>query len=369
MRGRMVRLSTSEAERMGFTGRLATQGVGTCQIGTHPESLALTQRFRSGGAGSPTSDPRSVVSLASVGLLGLASLPILMLASIAANAPLAGPAVISLGYIAAAHALAGGQDGRALRWMVAVFAALVAWSALLPLFGDISPDSGGLIAALLAPLLAAAPALTRKMIPGGPRPPSRPNTGVPGRNEVTRPPETNRGRLDESAMSGRTSDESGRIAFASRQPVPPSDASDLLDAVGFGLRHVGPRARSKAIRLICSTESDLAVAADRQVCRRLACALLAEAVRASPIGAAVQISGRRLKGAILLRVLCAREADQEGLPTKSRFDVTAIRAMVEPLGGTVLPSRSAEGESLSLRLAPAALGVRQAPREPGSGAF
>jgi hypothetical protein len=345
---------------MRFSERLAVQGPEPCQIGTLLSILAPGGGHRAREGSSIIADPRSVASLASVGVMGLASLPVLMLASMAAHAPLAGPAVISLGYIGAAHALVRGQDRRAAWWILAVFAALIAWSALLPLWGT-SPNSEGFVAALLAPILAAAPAVARRLIPVHERARAKTTAGTPERVEVSGALEPGCGSPAEHGASSRVPAEGGHVAIAKAVPVPAwRDASDLLDAVGFGLRHVGGKAQAKGIRLICSTESDLAVAADRQVCRRLVCALLAEAVRASPVGATVQISGRQLKGAVLLRVLCAGEAERGGFPSEIHFDLTALQAMVEPLGGTVLVSRSAEGESLSLRLAPAPLAVGKA---------
>ena len=76
-------------------------------------------------------------SLASVGLGALIGLPLLLLASVALGAPLAGPAAISLGYLATARALVERHMRSAMFWSVAVVLALVAWAALAPLVGGV----------------------------------------------------------------------------------------------------------------------------------------------------------------------------------------------------------------------------------------
>lgn len=102
-------------------------------------------------------------ALAGAGLTGLALLPVLMLASLALQAPLAGPAAIALGYLAVAHAIAVRRSRRAAALSMAVLSGFVAWTLLFFLVDDGPLTWSGLIAVSLAPLFAATPALARRL--------------------------------------------------------------------------------------------------------------------------------------------------------------------------------------------------------------
>jgi hypothetical protein len=102
-------------------------------------------------------------AVTNAGLTALALLPILMLASLALQAPLAGPPAIALGYLAVAHAIAVRRPRRAAALSIAVLSGFVAWTLLFFLVGGGPPTWGGLIAVSLAPLFAAAPALARRL--------------------------------------------------------------------------------------------------------------------------------------------------------------------------------------------------------------
>ena len=393
----MVRIVVNKGSSMAPTGRPAAHAASAAPVGTLLSSLVRAGGRNPAGA---SADLQTAQSLARVGLLGLASLPVLMLASIAVHAPIAGPAVIALGYLGAAQALAAGQPRRAAGWTCAVLGGLVAWAGLSMLLRYDMPSWPDLAAALLAPILAAAPALSRHFAAGGR---GKAHGALPRNDEFPDPAiATDRDRLpasDPNAMDPATADPHARVSNldlvglhsgASRSehtallepgitelqvapPIAPTEpapgpAADLLEAIGFALRHVGPRARAQGMRLTCSAASGIPVAADRQICRRILCVLLGEAVRASAPGDSLHIEARPVRGAVLLR-LCshaAAEADRQAAQLAG-FDVTGLRDMVEAIGGTVLITDSADGRCVSLRLARAGTMVRQGPRERAAG--
>src|SRR5687767_3914797 len=88
-------------------------------------------------------------ALTGAGVTALALLPVLMLASLVLQAPLAGPAAIALGYLAMAHAIAFRQPRRAAALSIAVLSGFVAWTLLFFLVGEGPLSWGGLIAVSL----------------------------------------------------------------------------------------------------------------------------------------------------------------------------------------------------------------------------
>ncbi len=104
-------------------------------------------------------DNLMVRALGASGLAALTGLPILMIASIMLDAPLAMPAGLALGYLATSYALASRlRCATAINAFVLV--GLVIWlMSFLLAGGELSRT--GLAAALLAPAFAVAPALAR----------------------------------------------------------------------------------------------------------------------------------------------------------------------------------------------------------------
>jgi hypothetical protein len=126
-----------------------------------------------GGRGASEAAPAELLTaraLASVGAAALVALPLLMLASLAASAPLAAPAIIALGYFAIADAVASRRAHREAAWSLAVFAGFIVWALLFVLAGGEPRSAAGFLALLLAPAFAAAPGLARWLLaPGGGR--------------------------------------------------------------------------------------------------------------------------------------------------------------------------------------------------------
>lgn len=131
----------------------------------HMRRSAFPQAFlrRLGEALLPRGDA-SARALASAGIAGLISLPLLMVSSLVLESPLAGPSAIALGYLACAHAIATGDRRRAASWATAVFAGLILWTLAILVTVDGRPGWPAIATALFAPLMAAAPALARLVL-------------------------------------------------------------------------------------------------------------------------------------------------------------------------------------------------------------
>jgi len=109
-------------------------------------------------------DATAARALASAGLAAVLGLPVLLLFSLALNAPLAVPAAIASGYLVISHALASNRPRRAALFGGIVIVGLLGWLIFyLAVFGE-QLSHGGMAAAMMTPLFAAAPALARSVI-------------------------------------------------------------------------------------------------------------------------------------------------------------------------------------------------------------
>jgi hypothetical protein len=144
--------------------------------------------------------------------------------------------------------------------------------------------------------------------------------------------------------------------------------ADVQEAVAFALRHIGPKARAKGIRLVCSGDSTIAVACDRQICRKILHALIGEVIKASPLGASVHILVRGVRGTVLLRVSSTGPGPAGAGLAPERLDLDATRLLVDAIGGTVVATQTQDSVCASLRLARADSLVRQGPEGLSSGA-
>jgi hypothetical protein len=144
--------------------------------------------------------------------------------------------------------------------------------------------------------------------------------------------------------------------------------ADIQEAVGFALRHVGRKARTKGIKLICSGDSTIAVACDRQLCRKVLHSLIGEVVDVSPLGASVHILARGVRGAVLLRVSSTAPA-QVGVGVVWEVpDFAPVRSLIDAIGGTLIATHTPDGICASLRLARVDPLMRQRPEGLSSGA-
>ncbi len=113
---------------------------------------------------APMGDTLAARAMASAGVAAVLGLPILLLASLALDAPLAVPAAIASGYLAISHALASNRPRRAAFISGIVFSGLVGWLIFYLVEGEEPLSRTGLAAALMAPLFSAAPAFARSLI-------------------------------------------------------------------------------------------------------------------------------------------------------------------------------------------------------------
>lgn len=119
-------------------------------------------RSAAGAAGdAPQSTARAI---STAGYLALLALPPLLLSSALLSAPLAVPAAIGLAYLPLARAIESGNGPLAKRLGVVIMGALFAWLSFHLALGG-SDSVSGLAAALMAPLVAAAPTLVRSLRP------------------------------------------------------------------------------------------------------------------------------------------------------------------------------------------------------------
>jgi len=290
-------------------------------------------------------DDLVVRSLRGAGLAALLGLPLLLLASLMLDAPIAGPALIASGYLGIAFALQLNRPAQAAAISGIVLSGLFAWLLLCLASGAIPMAGPGLTAALLAPLFASAPTLARLVIASrADRAPAVRLANVVAREADVAPlPEPPRNEPRGIATSDLRAPASDAAALPS---------CDVEDAVRFALRHVRPKADAKRISLDDETEADLAAACDQQTCRRILCALLDHVVGHTAAGGAVSVSARGARGVVLLR---ARSDSRAAPGSMSDQPLAAARAMVEAAGGTLVEDCARDGLSLSARLDLAAI--------------
>jgi hypothetical protein len=132
--------------------------------------------------------------------------------------------------------------------------------------------------------------------------------------------------------------------------------SDMHDAVAFALRHAAPKAAAGRLRLASAIDPVIAAVCDRQVGRRIAHLLIANALDACERDGAVRIEARRLRGAVLLRTTTSPWMRATGIEVKgeSSADMAALDALVGEVRGTLVVD-GVEGKlivSIRLPLAP-----------------
>ena len=211
-------------------------------------------------------------SLRAAGYAALLGLPLLLLASLMLEAPIAGPALIASGYLGIAFALQSDRPARAAVLSGIVLFGLVAWLLICLASGAIPIAGPGLTAALLAPLFASAPSLARIVIASrAERAPSAPHASVGAREieEAAPLPEAPRcepGEIVRADFEAPACDmQAGRHATSAMRSASPC-----------GMRGRWPTHRR--ISLTVETEADLGAACDQQTCRRMVCALLEHVV-------------------------------------------------------------------------------------------
>ena len=291
-------------------------------------------------------DGLTAQALAAGGLAALLGLPILLLASVTTEAPLAVPAIIALAYLAAAQALSFGRARLADGWSAAAAGGFVLWTAFYGVLGDAPQSLSGMAAALAVPLFAVAPALAQRFLA------SR-NGCEPGAADEDG---GDRDGLAASRAEPRSDPARLRAEAANvEQPsIPPAASCEIAVGIGFALTHAGAQAKAAGVALFHDQDYGLSVACDRALCRRILVTLVRDAVAASRAGEEVFLSAKGVRGAVLIRIeYRARSGDRlaEG-PGAADVALDAAREWVEGAGGTLLRTVDAKGDvTLSIRLA------------------
>jgi hypothetical protein len=305
-------------------------------------------------------------SLASVGLTGMLGLPFLILASLVLEVPLAGPAVIALGYIATAEAIAAHQERRATVWTLAVLLGFVGWTLVILLSGEAPLSWPALAAALPAPILAAAPAFARHLILAR----SAPAKAVageraaclnqPGSKEAVLVPDRNGATLadipaprapaplspPDALRSAAAAGKSGTAAAGLPEPT-----SNVGEAIAFALQQIGARAIANGVTLVHEAESDVMAACDTRTCRRIVSMLAASAVRCSATAATVRVMARNVSHAMLLRVsLEAAADDSTAAKLRNALNLTDVGGAIDRAGGSIIVENCDAGATVSVRL-------------------
>jgi hypothetical protein len=166
-----------------------------------------------------------------------------------------------------------------------------------------------------------------------------------------------------------------RAAVSDKEPAGPARAvtpsknleaaiADIGEAAAFALQHSSRKSKARALRLTSDFKCAIAAECDRQVARRIARLLIGAALDACEVGGAVHVETRPLKGVALLRTITSpwKRAMETATSSDNKADMTALQALVDGVGGTLV---IAEGEeetvaSVRLPLAPLAVTVGEA---------
>jgi signal transduction histidine kinase len=325
-------------------------------------------------AGIPVPEGADALSerpLAYVGAAGLIALPLLLAVSSFLQSPLAAPAVIALGYLAAAHAHRAHQRRRAATWTLAVHAGLVAWTVMYVVAAGGQLSAAGIAALALAPAFAAAPALVSRMLAlrSSEQGDAASRVGVPEDagfrgdrgDSVTDDGLIGNGTVAVHAAHQLKSDLSTSSEADEGSDAQPTEAAerqealgcDVGDAIAFATRRIVRIINAKNICLLVDPAEDIQAACELRLCRQIAALLLCAAVEASGTGADIHVHARGLRGAVLLRVTC--EDDDPGPAMMQRLRevlaATAMHDLVAAAGGTIVSALAGHGASVSIRLA------------------
>jgi hypothetical protein len=291
-------------------------------------------------------DLTAATALAAAGLAALVALPFLILLSLALGTPFAVPAAIALGYLGLAHATAIRNARRAAAWSVAVFFGLVGWAVFCTISGGEPGSPSSVAAVLLAPLFAGAPALARALLTAG---------RGPARRTPHQPAPSMRMERTARAPAPEIYPPAEFFAPAAGPAATAAPRCDLQEAISFALQRVAPKAKAGGIALICEGESDVVAASDRALGRRISCTLLDTAIGHCGQGGVVSVETRNLRGAVLLRVSVTLARVAPDVATlRGSPALAALAATIDAAGGTMMFDTTAEGTTISVRLASAA---------------
>ena len=144
---------------------------------------------------------------------------------------------------------------------------------------------------------------------------------------------------------------------ASTSATTPSDrpigpVSDVGEAIAFARHRFSRKAATRKLRLTLEIDPAIAAGCDRQVGRRIAHLLIDNAVKRCEAGGAIRIAARRLKGVVLLRTTSSprKDAMESSRCSEGRAEMTALEALVDEVGGTLVVDERNDESVVSVRL-------------------
>ncbi len=128
-----------------------------------------------------------------------------------------------------------------------------------------------------------------------------------------------------------------------------SEACDVTEAVAFATRCAETMAETRGVTLSAAVEGDLWARCDRQVCRRILHLMIDGALAESRPDGAIALSGRGLRGVVLLRLALRFASDDADAPGRAAT-WSGLRGAVEEVGGTLVVEETPAETRLSVRL-------------------
>ncbi len=127
------------------------------------------------------------------------------------------------------------------------------------------------------------------------------------------------------------------------------EGCDVTEAVAFAMRRCETTAEARGVVLSADVESDLWARCDRQVCRRILHLLIDGALHQSGPECAIALSGRGLRGVVLLRLAVRFTSEWTDAPSGAAI-WSSLRGAVEEVGGTLVVEETPGETRLSVRL-------------------
>jgi hypothetical protein len=151
-----------------------------------------------------------------------------------------------------------------------------------------------------------------------------------------------------------TGGEEAAASSVAEMPVPREAAADcdVGAAVEFAVRHCEPHARSAGVILTSSVERGTAARCDRRICRRVLVLMIESALIRCDSGEALHLTGRTVKGVVLLRITGRPRGDctPSAAAMEGEGDLIVLRELTEQAGGTAVMECTAAEMQLSVRL-------------------
>jgi hypothetical protein len=141
----------------------------------------------------------------------------------------------------------------------------------------------------------------------------------------------------------------------------PRPVSSIDRDVEFAIRTVASAARDNGAILVCDIEPGLRAIGDHRSCRRMLALMLRSALAGST---SIEVTARRVKGVVLLRVAAARDGSGDVWDADTAASIAEI---ADRLGGSAVGEHCAGRQRMSVRLALAPAPATDATRHESEG--